>query len=63
MLYEVITGCGKKDKDSSVSSSAPEGKDFKRIVTCSNLKERMVLATAIANPSRLYRYLPSYNFV
>ncbi len=35
-----------------------EGKDFKRIVTCSNLKERMVLATAIANPSRLYRYLP-----
>jgi len=35
-----------------------EERDFKRVVTYSNLKERMVLATSIANPSRLNRYLP-----
>ena len=37
---------------------AREDEDFKRVVSFSNLSERMVLVTAISNPSRLDRYLP-----
>jgi tetraacyldisaccharide 4'-kinase len=32
--------------------------DFKRIVTFSNLRDKMLLVTAISNPKRLNRYLP-----
>jgi len=35
-----------------------EGKDFSRGVRYQNLKKRMLLLTAIANPSRLNPYLP-----
>jgi len=35
-----------------------EGIDFKRIVTFSNLRKKMLLVTAISNPQRLNRYLP-----
>ena len=37
---------------------AKEGEDFERVVTFEDLKERMVLITAISNPARLERYLP-----
>jgi tetraacyldisaccharide 4'-kinase len=36
-----------------------EGKDFVREVSFENLTERMVLVTAIANPERLDKYLPT----
>lgn len=36
-----------------------EGVHFKRVVTFENLSRRMLLATAIANPSRLEQYLPN----
>lgn len=36
-----------------------EGRDFHRVVTYENLTECMVLATSIANPSRLDKYLPN----
>lgn len=35
-----------------------EGVDFERVVSFENLSERMLLATSIANPSRLEPYLP-----
>ncbi len=38
---------------------AKEDEDFERIVSFGNLKERMVLVTAISNPSRLDKYLPT----
>ena len=37
---------------------AKEDADFERVVSFENIKERMVLVTAISNPSRLDRYLP-----
>ncbi len=37
---------------------AKEGRDFKREVDIQNPKERMILVTAISNPSRLEPYLP-----
>ncbi|SFZ97704.1 Tetraacyldisaccharide 4'-kinase [hydrothermal vent metagenome] len=38
--------------------SLVEGKDFKREVFFENLTEKMLLVTAISNPSRLDKYLP-----
>jgi tetraacyldisaccharide 4'-kinase len=38
---------------------AKEGKDFERVVSFENLTERMILVTAISNPSRLEKYLPN----
>jgi len=35
-----------------------EEEDFKRVVSFENLTERMVLVTAISNPTRLDKYLP-----
>ena len=35
-----------------------EDDDFKRVVSFEDLRERMVLVTAISNPARLDRYLP-----
>jgi len=35
-----------------------EGEDFSRVVSFSNLREKMILVTAIANPQRLNKYLP-----
>ncbi len=35
-----------------------EGKDFSRVVTYKDLTPKMILVTAIANPSRLEQYLP-----
>ena len=35
-----------------------ENIDFKRVVSFKNLKDKMLLVTAIANPNRLNRYLP-----
>ncbi len=35
-----------------------EGFDFKRVVTFSNIRDKMLLVTAISNPQRLNRYLP-----
>jgi tetraacyldisaccharide 4'-kinase len=37
---------------------AKEGDDFERVVSFEDLRERMVLVTAISNPIRLDRYLP-----
>lgn len=37
---------------------AKEDDDFERVVSFENLRERMVLVTAISNPARLDRYLP-----
>jgi len=37
---------------------AMEGCDFKRVVSFEDLKERMVLVTAISNPARLDKHLP-----
>lgn len=37
---------------------AKEGESFSREVTYENLSEKMILVTAISNPSRLDRYLP-----
>jgi len=38
---------------------AQEERDFKRLVTFENLSEKMLLVTAISNPSRLEKYLPT----
>ncbi len=37
---------------------AVEGEDFERVVSFENLSEKMLLVTAISNPSRLDSYLP-----
>ncbi len=37
---------------------AKEERDFKRLVTFENLSEKMLLVTAISNPTRLEQYLP-----
>jgi tetraacyldisaccharide 4'-kinase len=36
-----------------------EDVDFKRVVTFSNLRDKMLLITAISNPNRLIKYLPN----
>jgi len=37
---------------------AQEERDFKRLVTFENLSEKMLLVTAISNPTRLEKYVP-----
>jgi tetraacyldisaccharide 4'-kinase len=40
-----------------------ENRDFKRVVDIANIKDKMLLVTAISNPYRLEPFLPSDNIV